>query len=54
VFEDHRRTDNIRFGDFFDAWWEKDTDSADRHTAIFPIPQPEIDKNNKLIQNPGY
>jgi hypothetical protein len=54
VFEDHRRTDNIRFGDFFDAWWEKDADPADLHTAIFPIPQPEIDKNNKLEQNPGY
>lgn len=54
VFEDHRRTDNIRFGTFFDAWWAKDADPADKHTAIFPIPAQEISKNNKLKQNPGY
>ncbi|MDR3227157.1 MAG: RagB/SusD family nutrient uptake outer membrane protein [Prevotellaceae bacterium] len=54
IFEDHRRTDNIRFGDFFNAWWEKSADPADRHTKIFPIPNQEIAKNNKLVQNPGY
>jgi uncharacterized protein HemY len=54
VFEDHRRTDNIRFGDFFKAWWEKPADAADKHTGIFPIPAQEIAKNNKLSQNPGY
>jgi hypothetical protein len=53
VFEDHRRTDNIRFGDFFDEWWEKPAD-ADRHAALFPIPAQEIAKNSKLTQNPGY
>jgi hypothetical protein len=54
VFEDHRRTDNIRFGDFFKAWWEKEDDPADKHTGIFPIPAQEIAKNSKLKQNPGY
>jgi hypothetical protein len=54
VFEDHRRTDNIRFGDFFKQWWEKPDDAADKHTGIFPIPAQEIAKNNKLSQNPGY
>lgn len=54
VFEDHRRTDNIRFGTFFEAWWEKGADPADKHTGLFPIPQQEINKNSKLIQNPGY
>lgn len=54
VFEDHRRTDNIRFGTFFDAWWAKDADPADKHTAIFPIPAQELSKNNKLKQNSGY
>lgn len=54
VFEDHRRTDNIRFGTFFNAWWEKGADAADKHTGIFPIPQQERMKNNKLAQNPGY
>lgn len=54
VFEDHRRTDNIRFGTFFNPWWEKGTDPADKRTALFPIPQKEIEKNSKLEQNPGY
>ncbi|MDR1552649.1 MAG: RagB/SusD family nutrient uptake outer membrane protein [Prevotellaceae bacterium] len=54
VFEDHRRTDNIRFGDFFNAWWEKAADPSDKHTGIFPIPSFERQKNGKLIQNPGY
>jgi hypothetical protein len=53
VFEDHRRTDNIRFGTYFEEWWEKPAD-GDRHTAIFPIPEQEIAKNGKLTQNPGY
>lgn len=54
VFEDHRRTDNIRFGTFFKPWWEKPADNADKHTAIFPIPTQERVKNPKLTQNPGY
>jgi hypothetical protein len=54
VFEDHRRTDNIRFGTFFKSWWEKGNDPADQHTGLFPIPAQEIAKNNKLKQNPGY
>lgn len=54
VFEDHRRTDNIRFGTFFQAWWEKAAGPSDKHTALFPIPQQERVKNNKLTQNPGY
>lgn len=52
VFEGHRRTDNIRSGEFFEPWWNKDATPAYR--AIFPIPQTELDKNNNLIQNPGY
>jgi hypothetical protein len=54
VFEGHRRTDNIRFGDFFEESWEKAADPADKHTAIFPIPAQEMEKNSKLVQNPGY
>lgn len=52
VFEDHRRTDNIRMGDFFKPWWNKDVTPAYR--GIFPIPQSEIEKNKNLVQNPGY
>lgn len=54
VFEGRRRTDNIRFGTFFQPWWEKDADAADKHTGIFPIPQQELNRNNKLVQNKGY
>jgi hypothetical protein len=52
VFEDHRRTDNIRFGTFFNAWWEKG-ETPPTH-ALFPIPRQEMNKNKKLNQNPGY
>lgn len=52
VFEGHRRTDNIRSGDFFRPWWEKGATQAYR--GIFPIPQSELDKNKNLKQNPGY
>ncbi len=52
IFESHRRTDNIRFGDFFNPWWEKGVTPATR--GIFPIPVNEMQKNSKLVQNPGY
>lgn len=52
VFEDHRRTDNIRMGTFFQPWWNKDVTPSYR--GIFPIPQSELDKNKNLVQNPGY
>ena len=47
-----RRQDLIRFGRFQDAWWEKDASSATFN--IFPIPQPQLDANPSLQQNPGY
>lgn len=52
IFESHRRSDNIRFGTFFQPWWNKGTTPAYR--AIFPIPSFEIQKNSNLKQNPGY
>ncbi|BBE16071.1 outer membrane protein [Aquipluma nitroreducens] len=52
VYEGHRRTDNIRFGDYFRPWWNKGVTSAYR--GIFPIPQSVLEKNKNLIQNPGY
>jgi hypothetical protein len=52
VFEGRRRTDNIRFGTFFQAWWEKGATPADR--GIFPIPKTVLDTNSNLNQNPGY
>jgi hypothetical protein len=47
-----RRQDLIRFGKYGDAWWEKGP--SDDHYKLFPIPQPQIDSNNKLTQNDGY
>lgn len=52
VFEGLRRTTNIRFGTFFQSWWEKGETPAYR--GIFPIPQVELDKNPNLKQNTGY
>jgi hypothetical protein len=54
VFEGLRRTTNIRFGTFYNAWWNKEADDADHHTGIFPIPLVELEKNPNLKQNPGY
>ena len=54
VFEGLRRNTNIRFGTFFEPWWNKEADAADHHTALFPIPQDELDKNPNLTQNRGY
>lgn len=52
VMEGHRRTDNIRMGDFFLANWQTDVTPAFR--GIFPIPQRELDLNLLMEQNPGY
>uniref|UniRef100_UPI0040481057 RagB/SusD family nutrient uptake outer membrane protein n=1 Tax=Mariniflexile sp. TaxID=1979402 RepID=UPI0040481057 len=52
IFEGRRRTDNIRFGIFFQPWWEKGTTAAYR--AIFPIPTSVLSTNTNLKQNPGY
>jgi starch-binding outer membrane protein, SusD/RagB family len=52
LFEAHRRTDNIRFGDFFKAGWSQNVTPAYR--GIFPVPAEEMAKNSNLVQNPGY
>jgi len=52
AFEGHRRTDNIRMGDFFKANWLTAETPAFR--GLFPIPQRELDLNKNLVQNPGY
>lgn len=52
AFEGRRRTDNIRFGTFFQPWWNKGVTPAYR--AIFPIPKSELDKNQNLQQHYGY
>lgn len=52
LFEDHRRTDQIRFGTFGTPKWEMPGSPASRE--IFPIPTTALQTNNKLVQNPGY
>lgn len=47
-----RRQDQIRFGKWSQAWWEKT--SSDPKYKLFPIPKPQLDANNKLVQNSGY
>jgi len=47
-----RRQDQIRFGTWDDAWWEKKVSTA--QYKLFPIPKPQTDANAKLVQNPGY
>lgn len=53
LFEGIRRSVNIRFGTYFEPWWEKPSNTP-AEKAIFPIPATELVKNNKLVQNPGY
>ncbi|MDR2911722.1 MAG: RagB/SusD family nutrient uptake outer membrane protein [Alistipes sp.] len=56
-FEAWRRNDLIRFGKyeevFFDGF-KTITKMSDTYRRVFPVPQPEIDKNSELEQNPGY
>ncbi len=50
-----RRQDQIRFGKFGDAWWEKEAYSQDgSQYLVFPIPQVAMDASAALTQNPGY
>ncbi len=53
LFEGIRRSVNIRFGTYFEPWWEK-PNTTPVEKAIYPIPATELVKNNKLVQNLGY
>jgi len=53
AFEGHRRTDNIRMGDFFKPNTIKKEITPD-YRGIFPIPAREMELNANLVQNPGY
>ena len=52
LFEGKRRQDLIRHGKFTGAWEFKGATEA--HRVLLPIPQPQIDANPLLQQNPGY
>lgn len=49
-----RRQDQIRFGKWFNEWWEKPANPGETHQIIFPIPQVQLDANDQLKQNDGY
>lgn len=53
--ESLRRTDQIRFGTWGDAWWEKPAHSTD-YRNIMPIPEPQIlaTIDGSLTQHPDY
>jgi hypothetical protein len=48
-----RRTDQIRFGDWGKAWWEKPAHN-DSFKNLMPIPSEQLVANPSLTQNPGY
>ncbi len=50
--EAKRRQDLIRHGKFTLAWTHKP--AGQPHLVLFPIPQPQLDANPMLTQNPGY
>lgn len=52
AWENHRRQDLIRFGQFTKAWQFKPV--TDAHVNIFPIPNDQISLNPNLKQNDGY
>ena len=52
-WEGWRRNDMIRLGHFTDARVPEKIITGD-YRKLFPIPQVEIQKNNFLLQNPGY
>ncbi len=53
--EGFRRNDLVRFDKFIKGTWEfYDRSWEDETRNIFPIPQPQINANPNLTQNPGY
>ncbi|MDQ3844518.1 MAG: RagB/SusD family nutrient uptake outer membrane protein [Bacteroidota bacterium] len=54
LWEGCRRTDMIRFGDYFTGTWPFKTTQTEKFRAIYPIPNEQLVNNPKLVQNPGY
>jgi hypothetical protein len=46
--EGHRRQDQIRYGTWEAAWWEKQAHGPERNT--FPIPKWATDANPNLLE----
>lgn len=54
LWEGCRRTDMIRFGDYFTRTWAFKTTQTETFRKIYPIPNQQIIANPNLVQNPGY
>ncbi|MEN6363276.1 MAG: RagB/SusD family nutrient uptake outer membrane protein [Bacteroidales bacterium] len=54
AYEQHRRTDLIRFGKYGNAWFAKSADPVDGYRKLLPIPNVALSTNPNLIQNTGY
>ena len=52
AWEGKRRQDQIRFGVWGNAWWDKPVSPAS--AKLFPIPITVLNSNPNLVQNPGY
>lgn len=52
--EGKRRTDQIREGTFTSNAWFGKTAGTPAYKVLLPIPQPQLDVNPLLRQNPGY
>lgn len=54
LWEGCRRTDMIRFGDYFTGTWAFKTTQTAGFRKLYPIPNQQITANPNLAQNPGY
>lgn len=52
AMENHTRTILIRHGKWLDPWFQKA--QRDESRLLYPIPQPQLQANPSLNQNPGY
>jgi len=54
LWEGCRRTDMIRFGDYFTGTWPFKTTQTEAFHKVYPIPNQQLVANPKLKQNDGY
>ncbi len=54
LWEGCRRTDMIRFGDYFTGKWPFKTTQTESFRKVYPIPNEQLVANPNLTQNEGY
>ena len=54
LWEGCRRTDMIRFGDYFTGTWPFKTTQTEAFRKVYPIPTEQLVANPNLSQNEGY